>query len=131
VCRITNLIASYGRFSAAFPYLSTFLTSTGVAPTPAGPAQGTLTANPNPITLAPGQRLGTTTLRWQVTGTTHVQIRIGSATGPVMTGIENPVGSAATGQWVLNGMVFYLQDAGDGNSSGAAKTIATVRVQVR
>ena len=48
-----------------------------------------------------------------------------------MTGIEAPNGSASTGDWVANGTVFYLQDASDGDSSGAAKTLAQVAVQTR
>jgi hypothetical protein len=47
-----------------------------------------------------------------------------------MTGIEAPSGSATTGDWVSDGMLFYLQDATDGDSSGAAKTLATIRVNV-
>jgi hypothetical protein len=47
-----------------------------------------------------------------------------------MTGLEPPNGSAATGPWVINGLTFYLQDASDGSSSGSARTLATVRMQV-
>jgi hypothetical protein len=59
-----------------------------------------------------------------------VQIRIGTPAGPAMTGFEGPIGSATTGNWVTDGTIFYLQDASDGNSSGAARTLASVRVQV-
>jgi len=128
VCRISNLNASYGRFSAAFPYLSAILTSTSgnTSSTP----QGAITANPNPITLAAGKLVGRTTVSWQATGVTQVQIRVGSPTGTPFTGFMNPTGSAETGDWVSDGLVFYLQDASDGNSAGSAKTIASVRVSV-
>jgi len=43
--------------------------------------------------------------------TAPVQIRIGSATGVVMTGFEPAAGSATTGNWVTNGMTFFLVDA--------------------
>ena len=50
-----------------------------------------------------------------------------SPTGPAMTGFEGPTGSASTGDWALDGMSFYLQDASDGNSLGSAKTLAMSR----
>jgi hypothetical protein len=131
VCRTDNLVASYGRFAVAYPYLQSFLTSsTGAGnPVTAGPAQGSITASPNPITLQAGQSTGRTTLTWQTSGVAQVQIRVGSPTGPAMTGIEGPTGSASTGDWVGNGTIFYLQNASDGDSSGAAKTLARVIVQ--
>jgi hypothetical protein len=95
-----------------------------------GPKSGTISATPNPISVSSGQTGAATTLRWQTTGVTNVQIRVGSPSGTPLTGIEGPSGSAATGNWVTDGMTFYLQDASDGSSSGAAKTLASVRVQV-
>jgi hypothetical protein len=47
-----------------------------------------------------------------------------------MTGFEGPNGSATTGNWVTSGMVFYLQDASGGNSAGAFRTLATVRIDL-
>jgi hypothetical protein len=73
--------------------------------------------------------LGSTTLNWQATGVTGVQIRVDSATGPPMTGVIGPTGSATTGDWVIAGMTFYLQNASDGDSSGATKTLAVVTVK--
>ena len=100
---VRNLIASYGRFSEAFPYLKTILTSANAAP------QGLLSAN---------RTAGVTTLTWRATGVSQVQIRVNSPTGPAMTGLEPPAGSAVAGNWVSNGMMFYLQDATGGESSG-------------
>lgn len=132
VCRTRNLIGSYGRFSAAFPYLESILSSSVTAGTAETPTvrQGTLSINPSPIRVSRGQSRGTATLSWQTTGVSQVQIRVNSPTGPPMTGIEGPSGSATTGTWVSNGMIFYLQDASDGNSSGSGKTLATVSAQV-
>jgi hypothetical protein len=126
VCRTSNLVASYGRFTVAFPALSGFLAATGE--NTGASRSTTLTASPNPITLPAGQTAAATTLSWTAPG--PVQIRVNSPTGPAMTGIEGPSGSAQTGNWVTDGTTFYLQDAGDGDSSGAAKTLTTVRVQV-
>ena len=47
-----------------------------------------------------------------------------------MTGFEGPTGSATTGDWVTNGLTFYLQDATDGFSSGISRTLSAVRVSV-
>ena len=91
---------------------------------------GSIAAIPNPIRVAAGQTLGVTTLTWQATGVSQVQIRVGSPTGPAMTGIDKATGSAVTGPWVPNGMTFYLQDASSGDSSGAVNTLATTRVLV-
>jgi hypothetical protein len=54
VCRVSNLVASYGRFSAAVPvsFLDAYFNDFQY-----GTAQGTITANPNPITLAAGKTL--------------------------------------------------------------------------
>ena len=91
---------------------------------------GSITALPPVITLPAGQSAGRTTLEWRTTGVTRIQIRVNSATGAIMTGLAGPSGRATTGNWVTNGMTFYLQDAGDGNSAGATRTLASVRVTV-
>lgn len=51
----------------------------------------------------------TATLNWSG-ATAPVQVRIGSATGPAMTGFTNGTGTAQTGDWVTNGMSFFLVD---------------------
>ena len=130
VCRSSNLVASYGRFSAVYPSISTYLTSRspGGMNAPVAPQQG-FSASPNTLTLAAGQVTGQVTLSWSAPSNVRVvQIRVGSPTGPAMTGIEAPVGSVQTGDWVTDGMTFYLQDASDGNSLGAARTIGSVRI---
>jgi hypothetical protein len=127
VCRTSNLNASYGRFSAAFPYLDSILTSADGAG-PAVASQDGLFATP--VTLTAGQTSGRTTLTWRTSAATRVQIRVGSPVGTPMTGLEGATGSAQTGDWVTDGMTFYLQDASDGDSFGPSKTIATARVQV-
>ena len=91
---------------------------------------GVITASINPIIVAFGQTRGATTLNWRATGVTQVQVRVSSPDGPPMTGFESATGSATTGNWVTNGLTFYLQDASDGNSSGSAKTLSTVQVTV-
>jgi hypothetical protein len=89
-----------------------------------------LSASPNPIRLGSGQTFGTAALTWRATGVARVQVRVGSPSGTPMTGLEAPVGAALTGNWVVDGMTFYLQDASDGDSSGSAKTLASITLRV-
>jgi lysyl endopeptidase len=130
-CRASNTVASYGRFSEAFPYLSSFLTSSDGGGAPSVPStQPFLSATPNPIFASAGRATGRTTLTWQAAGYSAVQIRVGSPIGPAMTGIEGARGTAETGDWVASGMVFYLQDASDGSSLGSFRTLAVARVDL-
>ena len=121
-CRTSNLVASYGRFSEAFPFLESYLGAT--SPPAAAATNPTIIATPNPIVPVAGQTSGSTTLSWQAPGFDRVQVRVGSPLGPAMTGVEGSIGSAQTGDWVSNGLTFYLQDLNTGN------TIASVTVQV-
>jgi hypothetical protein len=119
--------ASSGDSAGAAKTLASVRVSVGASSLKAG----TLIASPNPIARSGGQAYGVTTLSWQATGVTQVQLRVGSPDGPPLTGIDAPSGSAQTGEWVSDGMTFYLQDASDGNSTGATKTLATVQVHVQ
>jgi hypothetical protein len=98
--------------------------SAGVSATPRGAI-----ASSAVILSAPG--MGRTTLWWQAMGVSSVQVRINSPAGPPMTGFEAPSGSTTTGDWVTDGMTFYLQDASSGDSAGANRTLAAVRVRIR
>jgi lysyl endopeptidase len=116
VCSARNAIASYGRFSAAFPYLEPLL-------------KGTSTAVTTNVFTATRQSSNRALLSWNAIKS-QVQIRVLSPTGPPMTGIEAASGTAVSGDWVTEGMLFYLQDATDGDSSGAAKTLAVLTAHV-
>lgn len=120
VCRTRNLVASYGRFSAAWPAISSFLTSR----TTSAPTQLSFAASPSGLSQSPGS----VTLSWQAPNVSQVQIRVGSPYGTPLTGFEGPVGSAQTGAWVTPGMIFFLQNATSGDSAGPANTITTVQV---
>ena len=98
--------------------------------TTSGIRSGFIGASPNPIRVLAGQTTASTTLNWRATGVSRVQVRVGSPTGTPMTGFESPTGSATTGDWVTNGLTFYLQDATDGFSSGISRTLSVVRVSV-
>jgi len=90
---------------------------------------GQITASPNPIQIEMGNRTvcGVTTLSWTSTGTKIVEVRIGAPNGRLFSR-SGPTGSATTGRWVRDGMVFYLQDASDGKSLNFANTLAAVMV---
>jgi hypothetical protein len=49
-------------------------------------------------------------LTWNIPGAGEIQVRVGSPAGTPMTGWEPESGSALTGSWVTNGMVFVIVD---------------------
>jgi Bacterial Ig-like domain (group 3)/FG-GAP-like repeat/FG-GAP repeat len=84
------------------------------------------TAGPNPI---PAGLIGATTLSWNAPTATRVQIHVGSPTGTLFAGGPS-VGSAVTGEWVTDGMVFFLQDVSGGKPLTPANTLAQLVVHV-
>jgi peptidoglycan/xylan/chitin deacetylase (PgdA/CDA1 family) len=90
---------------------------------------GAITAAPNPIQDADSCGLGTTTLRWWAEDVTAVEVRVNAPDG-VLFSRSGAVGSAQTGPWVSDGMVFYLQDVSNGSPLTSAHTLATITVKV-
>jgi hypothetical protein len=77
---------------------------------PGGVGSPVIYLNPNPIEVAQGQGLGTTSVNWNAGSVPQIQVRVGSPTGTLMAnGISS--GSAPTGNWVSNGLSFYLVNA--------------------
>ncbi|MGA7409631.1 MAG: hypothetical protein WBW33_04040 [Bryobacteraceae bacterium] len=76
----------------------------------AAPAPPTIAANPIPIPVATGAVVGQTTISWYAPGSSSVEIHVGSATGTLFAA-GGSSGSATTGEWASNGMVFVLVDA--------------------
>ncbi len=91
---------------------------------------GSISAYPNPIGVTDGSGLGVTALTWNSTGTTGVEVHIGSPNGPLFSHSTAGAWTATTGKWVSNGMTFYLQDVSNGMPLVAANTLATVQVGV-
>jgi hypothetical protein len=91
---------------------------------------GVITASPNPATkTSNGDAM--TTLSWNApAGVTSVTITIGSPNGPIFAE-GGATGSMATGNWVSNGLVFYLQNSTGGLPLTAANTLGTVAVTVQ
>jgi len=90
---------------------------------------GTITASPSPIKVCDGTGLGITNIAWTYTGAKLVEVRVGSPDGGllVQAGAD---GNKATGKWVGQGTVFYLQDVSNGLPLTADNTIATVTVNI-
>ena len=63
------------------------------------------------------------TLTWSG-ATGPVDLRVLKATGPSMTGLTGPSGTAMTGQWVSDGLQFFLVD-----QSGIVEAMVTAKVR--
>ena len=93
-------------------------------------ATGTLEAIPNPIRLERGRSYAATTLRWAAQHVTDVEIRIGAPDGRLLAagGVS---GTATTGEWVTDGMTFFLQDVSGGRPLTRAQNQATTSVRLK
>ena len=70
--------------------------------------QVTFTGSPNPFT-ANANGVGQITLIWSAPGVSTTEVHLFSPSGQLFTRGDSS-GSATTGDWVTNGMTFYLQD---------------------
>lgn len=100
-----------------------------------GGRTGSMTANPNPITVCDGTGQGVATLTWNSTQTTTVEVRVGAPDGALFslsgqTSSSGSAGSEITGKWVTKGTTFYLQDRTGGLPLTSANTIITLTVDV-
>jgi hypothetical protein len=90
---------------------------------------GPIAASPNPAVQSSNGDAATT-ISWTTSGQTWVEVHIGSPNGPLFASSLG-AGSAATGPWVSNGMMFYLQNVTGGLPLTAANTLGTVVVNVQ
>ena len=88
----------------------------------------TFTAVRNPVFRGPNG--ASISLAWNAPAATEVDIRIGAANGTSL-GKQGAYGTTTTGQWVTDGMMFYLQDVSGGKPLTAENTLGTVRAVVR
>jgi hypothetical protein len=79
----------------------------------------------NPIVVPRGAITGIGTVQWNTPPGMGVEIHLGSPTGPLFAEAGSS-GSATTGDWVTEGMVFYLQDTTNGNPLTTDHTLGTI-----
>jgi hypothetical protein len=85
------------------------------------PSGVTFRADPNPITPSAGIIVGKTSLTWNAPGFSALQIWVA---GQLMASGLPTAGSADTGNWVSDGMVFSLVDSASG------QRISTVTIHI-
>jgi glucose/arabinose dehydrogenase len=86
---------------------------------------GSISANPNPFHPNP-QGVGQTTLTWTSAGTTRVEVHVNAPNGNRLADGGPGTFSISSGQWVRDGMTFYLQNVSGGLPLTSANTLATV-----
>ena len=74
--------------------------------------------------------VSTASLYWDAPAAAEVEVHVGAANGPLFVAAA---GNAfyATGDWVTDGMQFYLQNASSGNATSPANTMAITTVDVQ
>jgi hypothetical protein len=118
----------YTKFSATYQQIRDYL-ELPLPPVLASNAS-VFSATPNPI-YTTGSALGTTTLFVNApSGTTTSEIRVGSPSGALLAEFFSPTSKAVTGNWVSDGLQFYLQDTSNGKALTAANTLGVVTAQV-
>ncbi|MFZ0593126.1 MAG: Ig-like domain repeat protein [Bryobacteraceae bacterium] len=120
----STLAAGSHSVSASYGGAATFGTSasnavTVMIVTPA--AQVTFTVNP--VSVPAGVTSGVTTMNWSAPSASTVEIHIGAPDGALFAQ-GGSAGTATTGDWVTNGMVFFLQDVSNGKALTLANTLA-------
>jgi hypothetical protein len=117
-----------GRFAGRVGHV-TWTLNNRLARVIARKSTGRVTAYPNPILVSGRFALGATTLSWTTTGTTTIEVHVDAPDGPLLCR-GNPIGSATTGAWVIDGMAFYLQDVSAGLPLSSANTLAVTKVNI-
>ena len=98
------------------------------APPSTGAKNASITADPNPIQVCDGSGTGVTKLTWSSVGPGVVEMHVNSPSGDLLarTGAN---GMATTGNWVKDGMIFYLQDVTNGKPLTPENTLATITLK--
>lgn len=90
---------------------------------------GTLIATPASIQVVRENQAAITRLEWSSAGTDIVEVHVNAPDGPLLSR-SGPSGNATTGEWVSDGMTFYLQDVTNGQPLTSEHTLATAAVTV-
>lgn len=86
-------------------------------------------ASPNPIQVCDNSGLGITTISYEFGEQDSVEIHVNSPSGDLFAK-PNASGSQATGKWVTDGMVFFLQDVADGKPLTAGNTVDKITLSL-
>ena len=102
-------------------------------PIPAAGARNSATpvrffATPNPA-RALDSGMTRVTLTWTIPQGRSAEVRVGAPSGAILAA-DTRSGSAETGEWVQDGMLFFLQDASQSNSTSPEHTMAIVITSV-
>ncbi len=92
--------------------------------------RATFAADPNPVVVTDGSKLGVTKLTWNTTATTFAQVRVGKPDGTLLCE-GHSTGTCQTGKWVSDGLVFYLQDSSAPKPTDPSATLAVVTAKVQ
>ena len=92
-------------------------------------------ADPNPAPAGRNAGLAQTTLLFMARRARYVEIRVGAPDGTIVSRSGSTQayvsGVATTGEWVADGMTFYLQDRTNGKPLTPDNTLGVVRVAVK
>jgi len=91
--------------------------------------QGSIEATPPVIRVCDGTGLGVATVVWSAPDVDRAEVRLHGPEGPLFA-VGGVTGTAKTGKWVRNGMIFYLQDVSPGQTASYGRTLATLTVEV-
>src|SRR5438128_6499806 len=94
-----------------------------------GPSGASITAHPNPVYTCDKFGACSVTVCYTFPKGRSVEIRIGSPDGELFA-LPDRNGEKVTGNWVTDGMIFFMQDVSDGNPLTVDHTLATVTVRV-
>jgi hypothetical protein len=88
------------------------------------------TAATNPILVQPNASARTALLVWNApANVTQTEIHLSTPDGPLFAE-GGGSGSAATGDWVTNNMVFVLEDVSNGKPSSTSNEIGQIQMSV-
>jgi len=118
------VIAQDGRLAAAYRGNQVLI----MQPRTDGSSATRFFATPNPA-RALDNGLTRVTLNWAIPEGRHAEVRVGAPSGAILAA-DTRSGSAETGEWVQDGMLFFLQDASQSNSTSPQHTMAIVIVSV-
>lgn len=99
-------------------------------PVSAAVAHPRATFTADPITGIDNNKLGITKLTWSTTATKGAEVHVGKPDGQLLCA-GHDTGNCTTGQWVSDGMIFYLQDSGAARPTDASATLAVVTAKVQ